>query len=102
MSTTTVPIQIRVDRETREEANELFRSLGTDMSGAINMFLKQCVLTSSIPLKLRKPHFRQEVLDAMEEARHLSRDPNSKKYHTFDDYQSTMQQLLEEDESEDE
>ena len=48
-TTTTVPVQIRIDINTRNEANALFKELGTDMSGAVNMFLKQCLLTGGLP-----------------------------------------------------
>ena len=41
---TTVPTQIRIDRDIKEKAVSLFANLGLDMSGAINMFLHQCVL----------------------------------------------------------
>ena len=52
---TTTPVQIRIDKEIREKANALFKELGTDMSGAVNMFLRQCVYTDSIPLELKRP-----------------------------------------------
>ncbi|MBR3169440.1 type II toxin-antitoxin system RelB/DinJ family antitoxin [Candidatus Saccharibacteria bacterium] len=82
VTSTTVPVQIRIDKKTREEANILFKELGTDMSGAVNMFLKQCVLTDSIPLKIKKPHYNQEVLEAIEEAEQLAKDPNVPEYKT--------------------
>ena len=72
MSTaSTIPIQIRVDKKTKEEANELFEELGISMSGAVNMFLKQCVNTGSIPFRIRKPRPSKELLEAMEEAEAL-------------------------------
>lgn len=49
----TIPIQIRVDKKIKKEANELFEELGISMSGAVNMFLKQCVNTGSIPFRIR-------------------------------------------------
>ena len=84
-TSTTVPVQIRIDKKTREEASILFKELGTDMSGAVNMFLKQCVLTDSIPLKIKKPRYNQEVLEAIEEAEQLAKDPNAPKYETVEE-----------------
>lgn len=95
---TTIPIQIRVDKKTKEEANELFEELGTSMSGAVNMFLKQCVNTGSIPFRIRKPRPSKELLEAMEEAEVLAKDPNAEVYNTFEEYQSAMQKVLDEDE----
>ena len=86
MSTaTTVPVQIRIDKKTREEANELFRDLGTDMSGAVNMFLKQCVNTGSIPFRIRKPRYSKELLEAIKEAEAMADDPNAPKYETTEE-----------------
>jgi DNA-damage-inducible protein J len=92
MSTsTTIPIQIRVDKKTKEEANELFEELGTSMSGAVNMFLKQCVNTGSIPFRIRKPHPSKELLEAMEEAEVLAKDPNTPKYETVEELMAALE-----------
>lgn len=69
MSTgTTIPIQIRVDKKTKKEASELFEELGTSMSGAVNMFLKQCVNTGSIPFCVRRACSGNELPEVTEEA----------------------------------
>ena len=99
MSTsTTIPIQIRVDKKTKEEANELFEELGTSMSGAINMFLKQCVNTGSIPFRVRRPRYSQETEEAINETRQIGKNPNIEVYDSFEDYQAAMRRLVEEDE----
>lgn len=97
-TSTTIPIQIRVDKKTKEEANELFEELGTSMSGAVNMFLKQCVNTGSIPFRIRRPRPSKELLEAIEEAEALAKDPNAEVYHTFEEYQSAMQKVIDEPE----
>ena len=92
MSTsTTIPIQIRVDKKTKEEANELFEELGTSMSGAINIFLKQCVNTGSIPFRIKKPRYNKETEEAIEEARRISRDPNTPKYETVEELMAALE-----------
>ena len=40
----TVPTQVRIDENLKKQASELFAQLGMDMSGAMNIFLRQCVL----------------------------------------------------------
>ena len=40
----TSPTQIRIDTTIKEEANVLFSRLGLDMSSAVNIFLRQCLL----------------------------------------------------------
>ena len=79
----TVPTQIRIDEELKKQAIELFRQLGTDISSATNMFLRQCVLRGGLPFNVELPNYKPEVRDAMEEAKRISRDPATKKYTSF-------------------
>ena len=79
----TVPTQVRVDENLKKQATELFLNLGMDMSSAINIFLKQCVLRGGLPFSVEIPQYRPEVMDAMEEAKKLSKDPNAKRYSNF-------------------
>jgi len=76
----TVPTQIRIDEELKKQAIELFGQLGTDISSATNMFLRQCVLRGGLPFNVELPNYKPEVVDAMEEAKRISRDPFTKKY----------------------
>ena len=41
ISMSTVPTQVRIDANLKKQATELFSTLGMDMSGAMNIFLKQ-------------------------------------------------------------
>ncbi|MBR3606674.1 MAG: type II toxin-antitoxin system RelB/DinJ family antitoxin [Lachnospiraceae bacterium] len=79
----TVPTQVRIDEELKKQSMELFAQLGIDMSSAMNMFLKQCVMRGGLPFAVEIPQYRLEVLEAMEEARRISKDPNTKRYSSF-------------------
>ena len=79
----TVPTQVRIDEELKKQSMELFAQLGIDMSSAMNMFLKQCVMRGGLPFAVEIPQYRSEVLEAMEEARRISKDPNTKRYGSF-------------------
>ena len=46
-------IAVRVDDQLKKEATELFNELGLDMSTAVKLFLKQSVLTRSIPFEVK-------------------------------------------------
>lgn len=81
----TTPTQIRIDEQLKKQAMELFSNLGLDMSGAITMFLKQCVLRNGLPFAVEMPRYSQEVMEAMAEAKALSRDPAAKRYQSFSD-----------------
>ena len=48
----TTHINIRSDVETKSKAQEIFASLGLDMSTAINLFLRQTVRLNDLPFVL--------------------------------------------------
>ena len=79
----TVPTQIRIDENLKKQATELFSQLGMDMSSAMNIFLRQCVMRGGLPFEVTLPKYKQDVLDAMEEAKKLSKDPNTNRYASF-------------------
>ncbi len=87
----TVPTQIRIDEELKKQAMELFGQLGTDLSSATNMFLRQCVLRGGLPFSVELPNYRPEVLEAMEEAKKISRDSKTKKYNSFSEAVEDME-----------
>ncbi len=79
----TVPTQVRIDENLKKQATELFSQLGMDMSSAMNIFLRQCVMRGGLPFEVTVPQYRPEVLEAMEEAKRISKDPKTKRYSSF-------------------
>lgn len=67
----TSPTQIRIDSTVKKDANELFSELGIDMSSAVNIFLRQCILRGGLPFKVEVPKYNAETLAAMQEARNI-------------------------------
>ena len=88
MSTT--PTQIRIDSGVKKQATALFGRLGLDMSGAVNLFLHQCVLRGGLPFSVELPSYNQKVLDAMAEARSISRDPDIPGYDSMEDLKAAL------------
>jgi len=71
MSNTTT-IQVRVDPATKTQALGVLNNLHIKMSEAIKMFLRQVVLTNSIPFDLRVPNeLTAKTLDEVEAGRDL-------------------------------
>ncbi|MDD7114387.1 MAG: type II toxin-antitoxin system RelB/DinJ family antitoxin [Lachnospiraceae bacterium] len=81
----TVPTQVRIDENLKKQATELFSQLGMDMSSAMNIFLRQCVMRGGLPFEVVIPQYKSEVLEAMEEAKRLSKETNAKRYSNFSD-----------------
>lgn len=86
----TSPTQIRIETTVKEDANALFARLGLDMSSAENIFLRQCVLRGGLPFSVELPKYNQETLEAMEEARKISREPNVPSYAAVQDLFKTL------------
>ncbi len=78
-----VATQIRIDKDVKQQAMSLFSELGLDMSSAVNVFLKQCLLHKGLPFSIVVPEYRPEVIEAMKEAKKLSSNPRTKKYKSF-------------------
>lgn len=58
-------ITARVDENVKKEAETLFKKMGLNMSTAMNLFLKKCILEQGIPFELKVPN--GETLKAMQE-----------------------------------
>lgn len=86
----TSPTQIRIDSNIKAEANSLFSELGIDMSSAVNMFLRQCILRGGLPFAVEIPRFNAETLAAMEEGKRISRDPNIPSYSSMEDLKKAL------------
>ncbi len=86
----TVPTQIRIDSEIKQEVNTLFRNLGMDMSSAVNIFLRQCILRNGLPFNVEIPAYNQETLDAIAEAKRISRNPDVPGYSNMKDLFEAM------------
>lgn len=54
----TVNVNIRMDEETKKQAERLFADLGLNMTTAINVFVKQCLNNNGLPFEVvRKDEF---------------------------------------------
>lgn len=76
----------RLDKELKEDADELFKSLGMNTSVALNMFLTQCVREQSIPFKPSMNVPNERLLNAIKEVEDIeSGRIKPKKYKTFEE-----------------
>ena len=85
MRTTTTNLSIRMNVETKKEAEAMFDSLGMSLTTAINIFIKQSLRTRGIPFQITMDTPNAVTLAAMEEARQLAKDPNVKTYANVED-----------------
>lgn len=52
MAGATTSMSIRMDRIVKEESQQLFKSLGMDMTTAINIFLRQALIHKGLPFEV--------------------------------------------------
>lgn len=88
----TTPTQVRIDSDIKAAATELFSSLGLDMSGAVNLFLHQCVLRGGLPFAVEMPRYSSETLAAMAEARRISSDPSVRGYTDMNELKAALEE----------
>lgn len=60
-------LNIRIDLETKKQAEALFEVLGLNMSTAVNMFLKQAIRDNGIPFTAKAYEPNVTTLSAMAE-----------------------------------
>jgi len=61
-------LNIRIEPELKKEVEQTLSDLGMNIADAVTIFLKQVVMTDSIPFIIRKPKLNAETIKAMEEA----------------------------------
>ena len=50
----TVSAQIRIDADVKAQSMALFQNLGLDLSTAVNVFLRQCLIHRGLPFRVRE------------------------------------------------
>ena len=76
-------LTIRIDKDLKAKAEELFSDLGLSLSAAFNIFIKQALREQGIPFTISRDIPNNETLQAIEEVQRLKGDPNKKVYSNF-------------------
>lgn len=77
-------ITFKVDDEMKKEATELYKSMGLDLSSALRLFIKQSLVTRSIPFVIKADDLTP-VLDDVVKGVNMSEE--------FTDVNSLMESL---------
>ena len=85
-------INIRIEPEVEETLNDL----GMNIADAVTIFLKQVVLTESIPFDIKKPKYNKETIEAIKEALEMIKNPEN--YKSFNTVDELMEELNSQDE----
>lgn len=82
-------ISIRVNENLKEQAQELFKDWGLDMSTAVNIFLSQTVREQRIPFVIGGEIPNAETIAAMEEVEEMAK----KGIHRFSSVEDMFKEL---------
>lgn len=74
MEPLTAAINVQVDAKDKEQATNILKDLGLNMSTFINMAIKQVIKKDGLPFEVSNPKPSKELLDALQEGEDIIQD----------------------------
>ncbi len=88
----TTNLNIRTDKEIKEQAEKIFNELGLNMTTAVNMFLRSAVRENGIPFELKLDVPNETTAAAIEEGRKLATDRSAKRYSSIEELKAALEE----------
>ena len=89
---TTTNLNIRTDKNIKDQADRIFSELGLNMTTAINVFLRTTIRENGIPFALKLDVPNKTTAAAIEEGRRIAYDSNVKGYNNVSDLKSELEE----------
>ena len=86
----TAKLNIRIDPGTKEAAEKLFANFGITVSDAVNMFLRQSLLTGGLPFLVKIPQPNANTLAAMQDTEDMINGKFPSSSQSVDDFFKEM------------
>ena len=90
MTTMTTNLNIRLNRDVKEQSEAIFSELGMSMTTAINLFLRTSIREHGIPFPLKLDVPNAETVAAIEEGWRIAHDPNAETYHSIEELRKAL------------
>ncbi|MCI2147866.1 DNA-damage-inducible protein J [Eubacterium pyruvativorans] len=87
----TTNLNIRTDKEIKEQAEQIFSDLGLNMTTAVNMFLRSTIRENGIPFDLKLEVPNEVTTAAIEEGRRIASDPDVKGYTDISELKAALE-----------
>ena len=71
----TTNLNIRIDKDIKEQAEGIFNELGMNMTTAVNIFLRTAIREHGIPFELKLDVPNETTVAAIEEGKKMMSDP---------------------------
>ncbi len=85
-----VNVTIRMDKNLKKQADQIFGELGMSFTTAVTLFTKQCVRDRKIPFEIcLEPN--QETIDALNELKAMM--SNKEEYKRYDSFAEIVEEL---------
>lgn len=85
-------VNIRMDRELKNQFNAFCRDMGITMTTAFNLFAKKTVREYRIPFEIGGTPYNSETIKALEEVKEMKANPSQGK--EYNDVDEMMENLL--------
>ena len=87
----TTNLNIRMERDVKEQAEQIFSDLGLTMTAAINLFLRAAIRERGIPFSLKRNVPNEVTAAAIEEGRRIASDSSVKGYTNMEDLKAALE-----------
>ena len=84
-------LNIRTDKDIKDQAEEIFNELGLNMTTAINMFLRTGIREHGIPFELKLDVPNETTAATIAEGRKLMDDPSAPRYSSMDELKAALE-----------
>ena len=88
---TTTNLNIRMDKEIKEQAEKIFSVLGFNMTTAINMFLRTTIRERGLPFALKLDIPNEVTISAIEEGKQIAGDSSIKGYSNIEALKTALE-----------
>lgn len=86
----TTNLNIRTDKDVKNQAEMIFNELGINMTTAVNMFLRATIRENGIPFPLKVDVPNEVTKSAIEEGRRIASDKSVKGYSSMDELKAAL------------
>lgn len=86
----TTNLNIRTDKEVKEQADHIFSELGLNMTTAVNVFLRTTIRENGLPFELKLDVPNATTAAAIEEGRRIAADKKVKGYTNVKDLRKAL------------
>jgi DNA-damage-inducible protein J len=88
---TTTNLNIRTDKDIKDQAEHIFNELGLNMTTAVNMFLRTTIRENGIPFSLKLDVPNETTAAAIEEGRRIATDSSVKGYSDMESLKKALE-----------